>query len=204
MCVNIEAGYLLVVLPCIWMIHFDSLPVSLELKGRTRTATLTDAPDMFETSGPILFVKICVLPTRKNRIHMLPLTNSKKVLHRFSITSYHSKSSHQQIWSSKGLKQWWQTQSDELCTLVQRITFRGCYYNFSVVEQMQKERTNWAPSRKFNMPTLKAYSYLVKYFGTKTSLGSCLWVINTLEEWIFGQNSILILCEYSLHKQYTV
>lgn len=40
-------GYLLVVLPCIWMIHFESLLISLELKGRTRTATFTDAPDMF-------------------------------------------------------------------------------------------------------------------------------------------------------------
>lgn len=42
----IPVDYLLVVLPCIWIIHFESLLVSLELKGRTRTATFTE-PDMF-------------------------------------------------------------------------------------------------------------------------------------------------------------
>lgn len=38
--------YLLVELPCIWMMHLDSLLVSRELKGRTRTATFTEAPDI--------------------------------------------------------------------------------------------------------------------------------------------------------------
>lgn len=37
---------LLVELPCIWMMHLDSLLVSLELKGLTRTATFTEAPDI--------------------------------------------------------------------------------------------------------------------------------------------------------------
>ena len=36
----------LVELPCIWMMHLDSLLVSRELKGRTRTATFTEAPDI--------------------------------------------------------------------------------------------------------------------------------------------------------------
>lgn len=40
--------YLLVEFPCICIIHFDSLPISLELKGRTLTATFTEAPDMVE------------------------------------------------------------------------------------------------------------------------------------------------------------
>lgn len=31
-----------VMLPAISMIHFESRPISRELKGRTRTATLTD------------------------------------------------------------------------------------------------------------------------------------------------------------------
>lgn len=38
--------YLLVELPCMWMMHFASMFISLELKGRTRTATFTEAPDM--------------------------------------------------------------------------------------------------------------------------------------------------------------
>lgn len=38
--------YSLVVLPDIWMMHLDSRLISRELKGRTRTATLTDAPAM--------------------------------------------------------------------------------------------------------------------------------------------------------------
>lgn len=36
----------LVVLPDIWMMHLDSRLISRELKGRTRTATFTDAPAM--------------------------------------------------------------------------------------------------------------------------------------------------------------
>lgn len=40
--------YLLVEFPCICIMHFDSLLVSLELKGRTLTATFTEAPDMVE------------------------------------------------------------------------------------------------------------------------------------------------------------
>lgn len=36
--------YSLVVLPDIWMIHLDSRLISRELKGRTRTATFTEAP----------------------------------------------------------------------------------------------------------------------------------------------------------------
>lgn len=36
----------LVVFPDIWMMHLLSIPVSLELKGRTLTATLTEAPAM--------------------------------------------------------------------------------------------------------------------------------------------------------------
>lgn len=39
-------GYSLVVFPDIWMIHLLSLDISLELKGRTLTATLTEAPAM--------------------------------------------------------------------------------------------------------------------------------------------------------------
>lgn len=38
--------YLLVEFPCICIMHFDSLPISLELKGRTLTATFTEAPDI--------------------------------------------------------------------------------------------------------------------------------------------------------------
>lgn len=38
--------YSLVELPCIWMMHLDSLLVSRELKGLTRTATFTEAPDI--------------------------------------------------------------------------------------------------------------------------------------------------------------
>lgn len=36
--------YSLVVLPDIWMMHLDSRLISRELKGRTRTATFTEAP----------------------------------------------------------------------------------------------------------------------------------------------------------------
>lgn len=36
--------YSLVVLPDIWMMHLESRLVSRELKGRTRTATFTEAP----------------------------------------------------------------------------------------------------------------------------------------------------------------
>jgi len=35
-------GFSPVVAPAISMMHFDSLAISRELKGRTRTATLTD------------------------------------------------------------------------------------------------------------------------------------------------------------------
>lgn len=38
--------YLLVVFPDIWTIHLHSFPISLELKGRTLTATFTEAPAM--------------------------------------------------------------------------------------------------------------------------------------------------------------
>lgn len=36
--------YSLVVLPDIWMMHLESRLISRELKGRTRTATFTEAP----------------------------------------------------------------------------------------------------------------------------------------------------------------
>ena len=36
----------LVVFPDIWMMHLLSFPISLELKGRTLTATFTEAPAM--------------------------------------------------------------------------------------------------------------------------------------------------------------
>lgn len=39
-------GYSLVVFPDIWMMHLLSFDISLELKGRTRTATFTEAPAM--------------------------------------------------------------------------------------------------------------------------------------------------------------
>ncbi len=39
-------GYLLVVFPDIWMMHLESLLISRELKGRTLTATFTEAPAM--------------------------------------------------------------------------------------------------------------------------------------------------------------
>lgn len=39
-------GHSLVVLPDIWMMHLDSRLISRELKGRTRTATFTEAPAM--------------------------------------------------------------------------------------------------------------------------------------------------------------
>lgn len=58
------AGYLLVVLPCIWMIHLDSLLISLVLKGRTRTATFTDAPDMFAVQNCVA-VGLFVYPLLK-------------------------------------------------------------------------------------------------------------------------------------------
>lgn len=38
------ARYSLVVLPDIWMMHLESRLISRELKGRTRTATFTEAP----------------------------------------------------------------------------------------------------------------------------------------------------------------
>lgn len=38
------AQYSLVVLPDIWMMHLESRLISRELKGRTRTATFTEAP----------------------------------------------------------------------------------------------------------------------------------------------------------------
>lgn len=64
--------YLLVVLPCIWMIHFESLLISLELKGRTRTATFTDAPDMIAVLGLCL----CKIPC----ISLLKETQKKRCL----------------------------------------------------------------------------------------------------------------------------
>ena len=39
-----------VVAPPISIIHFESLPISRELKGRTRTATFTE--DMLTAGGP--------------------------------------------------------------------------------------------------------------------------------------------------------
>lgn len=45
-CRGLTTPYSLVVLPDIWMMHLDSRLISRELKGRTRTATLTDAPAM--------------------------------------------------------------------------------------------------------------------------------------------------------------
>lgn len=39
-----HSPYSLVVLPDIWMMHLDSRLISRELKGRTRTATFTEAP----------------------------------------------------------------------------------------------------------------------------------------------------------------
>lgn len=39
------------VLPDIWMMHLDSRLISRELKGRTRTATLTDAPAIAPAGG---------------------------------------------------------------------------------------------------------------------------------------------------------
>lgn len=43
---KISFDLLPVILPCISMIHFESRAISRELKGRTRTATLTD--DIFK------------------------------------------------------------------------------------------------------------------------------------------------------------
>lgn len=40
--------YSLVVFPDIWMMHLLSFPISLELKGRTLTATFTEAPAMLQ------------------------------------------------------------------------------------------------------------------------------------------------------------
>lgn len=45
-CACMPTHYLLVELPCMWMMHLASMFISLELKGRTRTATFTEAPDM--------------------------------------------------------------------------------------------------------------------------------------------------------------
>lgn len=44
-------SYSLVVFPDIWMMHLLSFPISLELKGRTLTATLTDAPAMMQVGS---------------------------------------------------------------------------------------------------------------------------------------------------------
>lgn len=43
-------SYSLVVFPDIWMMHLLSFPISLELKGRTLTATFTEAPAMMQES----------------------------------------------------------------------------------------------------------------------------------------------------------
>lgn len=43
--------YSLVVFPDIWMMHLLSFPISLELKGRTLTATLTEAPAMMQVGA---------------------------------------------------------------------------------------------------------------------------------------------------------
>lgn len=45
-----SGSYSLVVFPDIWMMHLLSIPVSLELKGLTLTATLTEAPAMLKGS----------------------------------------------------------------------------------------------------------------------------------------------------------
>lgn len=44
LCVKRCTDYSLVVFPVICIIHLESLPISRELKGRTRTATFTEAP----------------------------------------------------------------------------------------------------------------------------------------------------------------
>lgn len=43
-----------VVFPCIWITHLALRPVSLELNGRTRTATFTDAPAIARLRPPHL------------------------------------------------------------------------------------------------------------------------------------------------------
>lgn len=45
-------SFLQVVFPCIWITHFALRPISLELNGRTRTATFTDAPAIFQLRPP--------------------------------------------------------------------------------------------------------------------------------------------------------
>lgn len=44
-----RSPYSLVVLPDIWMMHLESRLISRELKGRTRTATFTEAPAISAT-----------------------------------------------------------------------------------------------------------------------------------------------------------
>lgn len=53
------ALHLLVVFPDIWMMHLLSFPISLELKGRTLTATFTEAPAISQVGWRVC-VGVCV------------------------------------------------------------------------------------------------------------------------------------------------
>lgn len=57
-----------VVVPCIWITHLALRPVSLELNGRTRTATFTDADAIAQLRPPNLKVANPKADTDKKKI----------------------------------------------------------------------------------------------------------------------------------------